>query len=90
MVLIAAMMTVTVVAVKFVGIAARCAEIVANGKTTIIGCKTNCFLQPALCCMAAGCSPIYGGGDGDGDSGVNFYDFISSGEYHFYRKEAKN
>lgn len=57
--LIVAMMMVKVVAVKFVEIAARCVAIVATGKATIIGCKTNCGGWK-LCCIAAGCSPTYG------------------------------
>lgn len=69
MLLIAAMMTVTVVAVKFAEIAARCTAIVAIDKITIIGCKTNCLGLPFVC-IAAGCSPIFGD------------DEITSGEYH--------
>lgn len=61
MLLMVAMMMVTVVAVKFVEIAARCVAIVATGKATISGCKTNCGGWK-LCCIAAGCSPIDGYG----------------------------
>lgn len=79
MLLMVAMMMVTVVAVKFVEIAARCVAIVATGKATIIGCKTNCGGWK-LCCIAAGCSPIDGYGTawlvfGFG-GGVDFPHFI--------------